>query len=75
MLLPTLRLLNTAPMETLRTDDFACWVHLALKKRAAAGPCLPGIPWWHFAVEVERVQRLMAVANPLKDGVQAVSTV
>jgi len=27
------------------------------------------------SVEVERVQRLMAVANPLKDGVQAVSTV
>jgi len=62
-------------METLRTDDFACWVHLALKKRAADSPCLPGIPWWHFAVEEERVQRLMAVANPLKDGVQAVSTV
>merc|ERR1712039_49692 len=30
---------------------------------------------WHFAVEVRRVQRWMAVANPLKDGVQAVSTV
>merc|ERR1712039_431529 len=45
------------------------------KKRAAAGPCLPGIPWWHFAVEVQRVQRWMAVANPLKDGVKAVSMV
>merc|ERR1712154_358008 len=48
--LQTLRLLNAAPMETLRTGDFACWVHLALKKRVAAGPCLPGIPWWRFVV-------------------------
>jgi len=33
------------------------------------------VAWWHFAVEVHKVQPLMAVANPLKDGVQAVSTV
>merc|ERR1712117_560809 len=46
-------------------DGFACWVHLTLKKRAVGTPL----------VEVQRVQRLMAVANPLKDGVQAVSTV
>merc|ERR1711879_952990 len=44
---------NASPMETLRTDDIACWVHLAMKNRAAAGPCLPGIQWWHFAVEVQ----------------------